>query len=47
VIASATLDVPQVDPAVGGGRRGLHTEQMGYLLAEMQHLTRSHPGATW
>ena len=28
-------------------RRGLHTEEMGYLLAEMQHLTRSHPGATW
>ena len=34
-------------PAVGGGRRGLHTEQLGYLLAEMQHLHRSHPGATW
>ena len=30
-----------------GGRRGIHTEQMGYLLAEMQHLARSHPGATW
>ena len=47
VLDAATLDVPQVSPAVGGGRRGLHTEQMGYLLAEMQHLTRSHPGATW
>ncbi len=30
-----------------GGARGLHTEQLGYLLAEMQHLARSHPGATW
>ena len=39
--------VPQVRPAVGGGRKGLHTEEMGYLLAEMQHLTRSHPEATW
>ena len=47
VLAEATLAVPEVPPAVGGGRRGLHTEQMGYLLAEMQHLTRSHPGATW
>jgi ring-1,2-phenylacetyl-CoA epoxidase subunit PaaC len=47
VIGTATLEVPEVGPAVGGGRRGLHTEQMGYLLAEMQHLTRSHPGATW
>ena len=47
VVEEATLTVPEVAPAVGGGRRGLHTEQMGYLLAEMQHLTRSHPGATW
>ena len=27
--------------------RGLHTEHLGYLLAEMQHLHRSHPEATW
>ncbi len=47
VVAEATLTVPQVAPAVGGGRQGLHSEEMGYLLAEMQHLTRSHPGATW
>lgn len=47
VVAEATLSVPQVSPAVGGGRRGLHTEEMGYLLAEMQHLTRSHPEAAW
>jgi ring-1,2-phenylacetyl-CoA epoxidase subunit PaaC len=47
VVEEATLAVPEVSPARGGGRRGLHTEQMGYLLAEMQHLARSHPGATW
>ena len=47
VVRAATLTVPDVRPAVGGGRRGLHTEHLGYLLAEMQHLTRSHPGATW
>ncbi|MEP9364571.1 1,2-phenylacetyl-CoA epoxidase subunit PaaC [Nocardioides sp. CN2-186] len=47
VLAEATLTVPQVAPAVGGGRQGLHTEELGYLLAEMQHLHRSHPGATW
>jgi len=47
VVGEATLEVPQVAPAVGGGRRGLHTEEMGYLLAEMQHLTRSHPEAAW
>ena len=47
MVAEATLTVPEVAPAVGGGRRGLHTEDLGYLLAEMQHLARSHPGATW
>ncbi|GAA4366889.1 1,2-phenylacetyl-CoA epoxidase subunit PaaC [Nocardioides caricicola] len=47
VVAEATLAVPEVAPVVGGGRRGLHTEHLGYLLAEMQHLHRSHPGATW
>ncbi|MGB0099700.1 MAG: 1,2-phenylacetyl-CoA epoxidase subunit PaaC [Nocardioides sp.] len=47
VLAEATLTVPQVAPARGGGRDGLHTEELGYLLAEMQHLHRSHPGAAW
>jgi len=48
VLAEATLARPDdgwTPPA--GGRRGLHTEALGYLLAEMQHLHRSHPGATW
>jgi len=47
VLDEATLTVPEVAPRLGGGRRGLHTEQLGYLIAEMQHLARSHPGATW
>jgi ring-1,2-phenylacetyl-CoA epoxidase subunit PaaC len=47
VVEQATLTVPAVRPALGGGRQGLHTEHLGYLLAEMQHLHRSHPGATW
>jgi ring-1,2-phenylacetyl-CoA epoxidase subunit PaaC len=47
VVAEATLEIPEVSPAVGGGRRGMHTEHLGYLLAEMQHLARSHPGVTW
>jgi ring-1,2-phenylacetyl-CoA epoxidase subunit PaaC len=47
VVTEATLAVPEGRTATGGGRRGLHTEQMGYLLAEMQHLARSHPGASW
>jgi ring-1,2-phenylacetyl-CoA epoxidase subunit PaaC len=47
VLTEATLEVPQVPQRPTSGRRGVHTEAMGYLLAEMQHLARSHPGATW
>jgi ring-1,2-phenylacetyl-CoA epoxidase subunit PaaC len=47
VVERASLTVPDVPPALAGGRQGLHTEHLGYLLAEMQHLHRSHPGATW
>lgn len=34
-------------PVRKGGKSGLHTEGFGYMLAEMQVLQRSHPGATW
>ena len=47
VLAQATLQVPDTDWRPSGGRRGQHTEAFGYLLAELQHLHRSHPGASW
>jgi ring-1,2-phenylacetyl-CoA epoxidase subunit PaaC len=48
VLDEATLDWPDEPLFRGtGGRSGLHTEPFGYLLAEMQHLVRSHPGAVW
>ncbi|WP_138417837.1 1,2-phenylacetyl-CoA epoxidase subunit PaaC [Sinomonas gamaensis] len=47
VLDEATLTLPAVPRASGGGRRGEHTEHLGYLLAEMQVLARKHPGATW
>ena len=47
VLAEATLAVPETDWRPSGGRRGTHTESFGYLLAELQHLHRSHPGVTW
>jgi ring-1,2-phenylacetyl-CoA epoxidase subunit PaaC len=47
LLAEATLTVPQPSFHGRGGRRGIHTEAMGYLLAEMQHLHRAHPGASW
>ena len=47
VLSEATLTVPQPTRRSRGGRDGVHTEHLGYLLAEMQHIARSHPGATW
>ena len=38
---------PTYRPRSAVAATGLHTEQLGFLLAEMQHLHRSHPGATW
>ncbi|MEU8980353.1 1,2-phenylacetyl-CoA epoxidase subunit PaaC [Streptomyces sp. NPDC048309] len=51
VLRRATLEVPEGPQsgawAAGAGRQGLHTESFGRMLAEMQHLHRSHPGASW
>jgi len=47
VLAEATLDRPVDGWAPDGGRRGVHTEHLSYLLAEMQVLHRAHPGARW
>lgn len=47
VLERATLSAPDVAAVMTGGRHGRHTEHLGYLLAEMQHLHRSHPGARW
>ena len=47
VLRTATLTVPETGWQPSGGRRGQHTTGFGYLLAELQHLHRSHPGASW
>ena len=47
VLAEAGLQVPQTTWRPTGGRSGRHLTSFGYLLAELQHLHRAHPGATW
>jgi ring-1,2-phenylacetyl-CoA epoxidase subunit PaaC len=47
VLAEARLDRPKDGWMQSGGRRGLHTEPLGHMLAVMQHLQRAYPGATW
>jgi ring-1,2-phenylacetyl-CoA epoxidase subunit PaaC len=46
-LTTATLTLPHTVWTSRGGRRGVHTECFGYLLAEMQYLHRMHPGASW
>lgn len=48
VLDAGTLEMPSPDVWMHvGGKQGVHTEHLGHLLAEMQTLQRSHPGAEW
>jgi ring-1,2-phenylacetyl-CoA epoxidase subunit PaaC len=47
VLREATLKRPADVRYSWHGKRGDHTEHLGYLLAEMQFLHRTYPGATW
>ena len=47
VFAEAGLEMPEAPWPQTGGRQGRHGEHMGYLLAELQHMQRTYPGASW
>ena len=48
VIKKATLQLPPEDTWMqSGGKEGIHTEHLGYILAEMQFLQRAYPGSEW
>ena len=47
VLNEAALIVPESAFAHKGGKRGVHTEHLGYILADMQFLQRAYPGSTW
>lgn len=47
VLTEATLEIPVATFQQKGGRTGLHTEHLGYLLAEMQYMQRAYPGMEW
>jgi ring-1,2-phenylacetyl-CoA epoxidase subunit PaaC len=46
-LAEATLARPAAGGFVPTGKHGVHSEHLGFVLAEMQSLARQHPGATW
>jgi ring-1,2-phenylacetyl-CoA epoxidase subunit PaaC len=47
VLSQATLVIPEDPYRQSGGRAGMHSSEFGFLLAEIQHLPRSLPTASW
>ena len=47
VFIESGLAIPAESGFRSTGTRGVHSEHMGFILAEMQHLQRSYPGGVW
>jgi ring-1,2-phenylacetyl-CoA epoxidase subunit PaaC len=47
VLEEATLPYPENVFMHTGGKSGVHTEQLGYILTDLQYLQRTYPGAEW
>ena len=47
LLAEATLERPPDRPYQWFGKQGAHSEHLGYMLAEMQYMQRTYPGARW
>jgi ring-1,2-phenylacetyl-CoA epoxidase subunit PaaC len=47
LLQEATLEIPETKYFQKGGKKGIHSEHMGYLLTEMQYMQRTYPGMKW
>jgi len=47
IFNEATLSVPEKTFMQSGGKEGKHTEQLGFILTELQYMQRAYPGAEW
>lgn len=47
ILAESTISVPETKWFQKGGKNGIHTEHMGYLLADMQYMQRTYPNMEW
>ena len=47
LLAEATLQRPAVGGYISEGKQGIHSEHLGFLLAEMQSLARAYPNGVW
>ncbi|MCU0966467.1 MAG: phenylacetate-CoA oxygenase subunit PaaC [Burkholderiaceae bacterium] len=47
ILGEAGLAMPAESAFRSSGKRGVHSEHMGYILSEMQYLQRAFPGGAW
>jgi ring-1,2-phenylacetyl-CoA epoxidase subunit PaaC len=47
ILAEATLEIPTNSWMQHGGKEGVHSEHLGFILAEMQYIQRAYPGMEW
>jgi ring-1,2-phenylacetyl-CoA epoxidase subunit PaaC len=47
VFTEATLAIPENIFMQSGGKEGIHTEQMGFILTELQYVQRAYPDSQW
>jgi ring-1,2-phenylacetyl-CoA epoxidase subunit PaaC len=47
ILEEATLEIPGAITNQSGGKRGIHSEHLGFILAEMQYLQRAYPNSKW
>ena len=47
VLSEAKLNLPEGKFMATGGRKGIHSENLGFMLTEMQYLVRTYPDAKW
>lgn len=47
ILSEATLSIPNDQWNYAKGKQGIHTEQMGYILADFQYMQRAYPGMSW
>jgi len=47
ILNKAKLNIPESKWFQKGGKQGIHTEHMGYILSDMQYMQRTYPNMTW
>lgn len=47
ILTEATLEIPESKWFQKGGKEGIHTEHLGYLLSDLQYMQRTYPNMEW